>query len=151
MRNRLWPLIHELPPPLRKQALLPLAGAGDCFVLLIVTALVYRDPVFCWPFLLCGTVCGGLGVLLVRRIAQATFVVLEGAVQKVEKTLFRGRPKAVIIARDGQLVKVYLRGRRWDLTEGDRLRLYVADNTPVYEQDGVLVLGGYLVGEVDQR
>ena len=151
MRNRLWLLIRKLPPPLRKQALLRLAGAGDCFVLLIVTALVYRDPVFCWPFLLCGTVCGGLGVLLVRRIAQGRFVVLEGAVQKVEKTLFRGRPKAVIIARDGQLVKVYLRGRRWDLTEGDRLRLYVADNTPVYEQDGVLVLGGYLVGEVDQR
>ena len=151
MRNRLWPLIRELPPLLRKQALLRFAGAGACFVLLIVTALVYRDHALCLPFLLCGAVCAGLGVLLVRRIAQGRFVVLEGAVQKVEKTLFRGRPKAVIIARDGQLVKVYLRGRRWDLTEGDRLRLYVADNTPVYEQDGVLVLGGYLVGEVDQR
>lgn len=147
MRNRLWPLIHELPPPLRKQALLRLAGAGACLVLLIVTALVNRDPALCWPFLLCGAVCGGLGVLLIRRIAQGRYVVLEGAVQKVEKTLFRSRPKAVIAACDGWLVKVYLRGRRWDLTEGDRLRLYVADNTPVYEQDGVLVLGGYLAGE----
>lgn len=72
---------------------------------------------------------------------------MKGTVQKVEKTLFRGRPKAVIAACDGQLVKVYLRGWRWDLTEGDRLRLYVEDNTPVYEQDGVLVLGGYLAGE----
>ena len=72
---------------------------------------------------------------------------MEGTVQKVEKTLFRGRPKAVIIARDCRLVKAYLRGRRWELTEGDRLRLYVADNAPVYEQDGVLVLGGYLAGE----
>ena len=116
-------------------------------VLLIVTALVYRDPALCWPFLLCSTVCGSLGVLLVRRIAQGRYVVLEGAVQKVEKTLFRGRPKAVIAACDGRLVKVYLRCRRWGLTEGDRLRLYVADNTPVYEQDGVLVLGGYLAGE----
>ena len=115
--------------------------------MLIVTALVYRDPALCWPFLLCGAVCGGLGVLLVQRIAQGRYVVLEGAVQKVEKTLFRSRPKAVIIARDGRLVKVYLRGRRWDLAEGDRLRLYVADNTPVYEQDGVLVLGGHLAGE----
>ena len=115
--------------------------------MLIVTALVYRDPALCWPFLLCGPVCAGLGILLVRRIAQGRYVVLEGAVQKVEKTLFRGRPKAVIIARDGQLVKVYLRGRRWELTEGDRLCLYGADNTPVYEQDGVLGLGGYLAGE----
>ena len=113
----------------------------------IVTALVYRDPALCWPFLLCGTACAGLGVLLIRRIAQGRYVVLEGTVQKVEKTLFRGRPKAVIIACDGWLVKAYLRGRRWELTEGDRLRLYVADNTPVYEQDGVLVLGGYLAGE----
>ena len=120
-------------------------------VLLIVTALVYRDPALCWPFLLCSTVCGSLGVLLVRRIAQGRYVVLEGAVQKVEKTLFRGRPKAVIAACDGRLVKVYLRCRRWDLTEGDRLRLYVADNTPVYEQDGVLVLGGYLAGEQVER
>lgn len=147
MRDRVWLMIRELPPPLRKQALLRFAGAGACLVLLIVTALVYRDPALCWPFLLCSTVCGSLGVLLVRRIAQGRYVVLEGAVQKVEKTLFRGRPKAVIAACDGRLVKVYLRCRRWDLTEGDRLRLYVADNTPVYEQDGVLVLGGYLVGE----
>lgn len=143
----MWLMVRKLPPPLRKQALLRFAGAGACFVLLIVTALVYRDPALCWPFLLCGPVCGSLGVLLVRRIVQGRYVMLEGAVQKMEKTLFRSRPKAVIIARDGQLVKVYLQGRRWDLTEGDRLRLYVADNTPVYEQDGVLVLGGYLAGE----
>ena len=145
--GKLWRLMQRFPPPLRKQALLRFAGAGACFVLLIVTALVYRDPALCWPFLLCGTVCAGLGVLLVRCTAQGRYVVLEGAVQKVEKPLFRSRPKAVIIARDGRLVKVYLRGRRWDLAEGDRFRLYVADNTPVYEQDGVLVLGGYLVGE----
>ena len=145
--GKLWRLMQRFPPPLRKQALLRFAGAGACFVLLIVTALVYRDPALCWPFLLCGTVCAGLGVLLVRRTAQGRYVVLEGAVQKVGKTLFRSRPKAVIIARDGRLVKVYLRGRRWDLTEGDRLRLYVADNTPVYAQDGFLVLGGHLAGE----
>ena len=113
----------------------------------IVTALVYGEYTLCWPFLLCGTVCAGLGVLLVRRTAQGRFVVLEGAVQKVGKTLFRSRPKAVIAACGGRLVKAYLRGRRWDLTEGDRLRLYVADNTPAYEQDGFLVLGGYLAGE----
>ena len=117
----------------------------------MVTALVYGEYTLCWPFLLCGTVCAGLGVLLVRRITQGRFVVLEGAVQKVEKTLFRSRPKAVIAACGGRLVKAYLRGRRWDLTEGDRLRLYVADNTPAYEQDDFLVLGGYLAGEVDQR
>ena len=116
--GKLWRLMQRFPPPLRKQALLRFAGAGACFVLLIVTALVCRDPALCWPFLLCGTVCGSLGVLLVRRIAQGRYVVLEGAVQKVEKT-----------------------------AEGDRFRLYVADNTPVYEQDGVLVLGGYLAGE----
>ena len=91
--------MQRFPPPLRKQALLRFAGAGACFVLLIVTALVYRDPALCWPFLLCGTVCAGLGVLLVRRTAQGRYVVLEGAVQKVEKTLFRSRPKAVIAAR----------------------------------------------------
>ena len=113
----------------------------------MVTALANRDPALCWPFLLCGAVCAGLGVLLVRRITQGRFVVLEGAVRQIEKTLFRGRPKAVIAACDGRLVKAYLRGRRWELTEGDRLRLYVADNTPVYEQDGVLVLGGHLAGE----
>lgn len=145
--EKLRRLMQRFPPPLRKQALLRFAGAGACLVLLIVTALVYRDPALCWPFLLCGAVCGGLGVNMVRRTAQGRYVVLEGAVQKVEKTLFRGRPKAVIAACDGQLVQVYLRGRRWDLTEGDRFRLYVADNTPVYEQDVVLVLGGYLAGE----
>lgn len=117
----------------------------------MVTALVYGEYTLCWPFLLCGTACAGLGVLLVRRITQGRFVVLEGAVRQIEKTLFRSRPKAVIAACDGRLVKVYLLGRRWELTERGRFRLYVADNTPVYEQDGVLVLGGYLAGEQVER
>ena len=145
--GKLWRLLQRFPPPLRKQALLRFAGAGACFVLLIVTALVCRDPALCWPFLLCGTVCAGLGVLLVRRTAQGRYVVLEGAVQKVEKTLFRSRPKPFLIPHLFQFLPLSLLLLLLDLTTLNSLRLYLPDNTPVYKQNGVLLLVVYLAGE----
>ena len=70
-----------------------LPGAGACFVLLIVTALVYRDPALCWPFLLCGTVCAGLGVLPGPAHRTGEVCSVGGRRPKSEKTLFRSRPK----------------------------------------------------------
>ena len=143
--------LKKLPPPLRKQALLRLAGAGACFGLLLVVAVGYRQPMLWFPFLVMGVFSAGSGALLVWRADQGKVLVVEGVCTEVEPTLFRRRPKAVVMECDGRQVKVYLHARVRNLALGERLRIYVADSSPVYEEDDILVLSGYLAMEVEKK
>ena len=143
--------LKKLPPPLRKQALLRFAGAGACFCLLLVVAVGYRQPMLCFPFLVMSAFSAGSGALLVWRVDQGKVLVLEGICREVESTLFRHRPKAVVMECGGRQVKVYLHARVRNLAVGERLRLYVAESSPVYEEDDVLVLSGYLAMEVGKK
>ena len=129
--------LKKLPPPLRKQALLRFAGAGACFCLLLLVAV--------------GVFSAGSGALLVWRADQGKVLVVEGVCWEVELTLFRRRPKAVVMECGDRQVKVYLHARVRNLAVGERLRIYVAESAPVYEEDDILVLSGYLVVEVGKK
>lgn len=134
--------LKNLPPPLRKQALLRFAGAGACFCLLLVVIIGFRQMMLCLPFFIMGAFSAGSGALIVWRTNQGKILILEGVCSQVDTTLFRHRPKAVVVKCGEHSVKVYLRHRTGNLSPGDSLRIYVADSTPVYEDDGLLILGG---------
>lgn len=138
-------------PPLRKQVLLRFAGAGACFCLLLLVAVWYRQPKLWFPFLVMGVVSSGSGALLVWRVDQGKVLAVEGVCREVESTLFRRRPKAVVMECGDRLVKVYLHARVRNLAVGERLRFYVAESASVYEEDDVLVLSGYLAVEVGKK
>ena len=89
--------LKKLPPPLRKQALLRFAGAGACFCLLLVVAVGYCQPMLWFPFLVMGAFSAWSGALLMWRVDQGKVLVLEGVCWEVELTLFRRRPKAVVM------------------------------------------------------
>lgn len=139
--------LQKLPPPLRKQALLRFSGAGACFCLLLVVAVGYRQLMLWFPFLVVGAFSAGSGALLMWRVDQGKVLVVEGVCREVELTLFRRRPKAVVMECGDRQVKVYLYARVRNLDVGERLRLYVAESAPVYEEAGLLVLSGYLALE----
>ena len=144
--------LKKLPPPLRKQALLRFAGAGACLCLLLMVAVGYCQPMLWFPFLVVGAFSAGSGALLVWRVDQGKGVwSWKASAREVEPTLFRRRPKAVVMECGGRQVKVYLHARVRNLAVGKRLRFYVADATPVYEEDDSLVLGGYLAMEVERK
>ena len=139
--------LKKLPPPLRKQALLRFAGAGACFCLLLVVAVGYRQLMLWFPFLVMGAFSAGSGALLMRRVDQGKVLVVEGVCTEVESTLFRHRPKAVVMECGDRQVKVYLHARVRNLAVGERLRVYVAESAPVYEEAGILVLSRYFALE----
>ena len=143
--------LKKLPPPLRKQALLRFAGAGACFCLLLVVAVGYCQPMLWFPFLVMGAFSAWSGALLMWRVDQGKVLVLEGICREVELTLFRRRPKAVMMECGDRQVKVYLHARVRKLVVGERLRFYVAESAPVYEEDDVLVLSEYLAVEVGKK
>ena len=136
--------LKKLPPPLRKQALLRFAGAGACFCLLLVAIIGYRQMMLCLPFLILGAFSAGSGALLIWRTNQGKILTLEGVCRQVDTTLFRRRPKAVVVKCGEHSVKVFLRYRTGNPAPGDTLRIYVADSTPIYENGDTLVLSGYL-------
>lgn len=139
--------LKNLPPPLRKQVLLRFAGAGACFVLFVAAVVGYRRLALCLPFLGVAILAAVSGALLVWRADRGKILVLEGVCREVKLTPFRRSPKALVMECGGRQVKVYLRARTRNLVVGERLRLYVADSASVYEEEGGLVLGGYLALE----
>lgn len=110
--------LKKLPPPLRKQALLRFAGAGACFCLLLVVAVGYCQPMLWFPFLVMGVFPPAAAPLLVWRADQGKVLVVEGVCWEVESTLFRRRPKAVVMECGGRQVKVYLHARVRNLAVG---------------------------------
>ena len=143
--------LKNLPLPLRKQALLRFAGAGACFLLFVAAAVGYRRLALCLPFLGMAILAAGSGALLVWRADRGKILVLEGVCREVELTLFRRRSKALVMECGGRQVKIFLHARVRNLAVGERLRIYVADSAPVYEEDDVLVLGGYLAIEMGKK
>lgn len=136
--------LKKLPAPLRKQALLRFAGAGDCFLLLCGMALGTGQAGLCLPFFVLGIFLAGTGAGLVRLSCQGKILTLETVCQEVEKTWFRRRAKALVLRCGERTLRVYLRGRRDRVSPGSRVQLFLAESTPVYEEEGVLVLGEYL-------
>ncbi len=139
--------LKNLPPLLRKQALLRFAGAGACFCLLMVVIIGSRQLMLCLPFFIMGAFSAGSGALIVWRTNQGKIVILEGVCRQVDTTLFRRRPKAVVVKCGEHSVKVYLRYRIGNLCPGDILRVYMADSSMIYEKDDMFVLSEYIALE----
>ena len=89
----------------------------------------------------------GSGALIVWRTNQGKIVILEGVCRQVDTTLFRRRPKAVVVKCGEHSVKVYLRYRIGNLCPGDILRVYMADSSMIYEKDDMFVLSEYIALE----
>lgn len=101
----------------------------------------------CLPFFIMGAFSAGSGALIVWRTNQGKIVILEGVCRQVDTTLFRRRPKAVVVKCGEHSVKVYLRYRIGNLCPGDILRVYMADSSMIYEKDDMFVLSEYIALE----
>lgn len=139
--------LKKLPPPLRKQALLRFAGAGACFCLLLLVAVGYCQPMLWFPFLVMGAFSAGSGALLVeggprkgpgrgRRLQRSGINPVSLPAQGCGDGMRRPTGQGLSPCP------------RAESGCGERLRIYVAESAPVYEEDDILVLSGYLAVEV---
>lgn len=134
----------ELPVALKKQILLRIGSAAICLLLFLTASATYYDLRLSLSFLLIGLILGTSGILLCVRLLDGHYVVVEGLCRRVERTALRRRLKAVYFSTDSQTIKVLLRHRLKRADAGDRITLYVADSTPVYEADNYTLVNGYL-------
>lgn len=131
----------QIPVPLQKQIMIRLAGSGLGLAMLVLI-LAYRGS---WQLML-----PGMAIfldftvnawLLFRKCADGSYVVIRGQCTEIERTGIRKKIKAVYIQADDRCIRIVTQLQKIrKLSVGDKLIIYLAENTPVYDHDGCLVI-----------
>lgn len=141
----------QIPRPLQKQILLRLLGAVLGLFLLILFLIVYKDWRFWTPCVILTVMCLASAGTLFFRCVLGNYVVVEGICTDIDKSLIRKRVKAIYIRNDQFSIKIVNAKRIRNLSIGDTVTVYVADNSAVYDVDGVKVICYYLAMTKGER
>ena len=141
----------QIPRPLQKQILLRLLGAILGLFLLILFLIVYKDWRFWVPCVILLVMCLASAGSLFYRCISGKYVIVEGVCTDIEKSMIRRRVKAIYIRNDRFSIKLVNAKRIRNLSIGDTVAVYVADNSAVYDVDGVKVICYYLAMTKGER
>ena len=133
-----------IPKPLQKQVLLRLAGSILGLILFILVLIFYKDWRFWFPCVILSVTCLASAGTLFFRCVLGNYVVVEGICTDIDKSLIRKRVKAIYIRNDQFSIKIVNAKRIRNLSIGDTVTVYVADNSAVYDVDGTKVICYYL-------
>ena len=131
----------QIPSPLQKQILIRLAGSGLGIAMLLLI-LAYRGT---WQLLIPGIaifLAFTLSAwLLFRKCVHGAYVVIQGQCIEIERTGIRKKIKSVYIQSEDRCIRIVTQFQKIrKLSVGDKLIIYLAENTPVYDHDGCLVI-----------
>lgn len=124
------------------------AAACVASVLLFALALmVYGDLWLCLSFAAFAAVFAAMTALLLRRCLSGHYVAVSGVCLSVGRTGLRRRVKSLTVSAPPHTVKCLPRGKLSGIAVGDTVTLYIAENTPVYERGGCMLLDGCMAIE----
>lgn len=144
-------LLKIIPEPLQKEILLRLIGCILGAFLLFVFGIAYKDWRFWLPCGILSVMCLVSAGTLFFRCVLGNYVVVEGICTDIDKSLLRKRIKAVYIRNDQFSIKIVNAKRIRNLSIGDTVTVYVADNSAVYDVDGTKVICYYLAMTKGER
>lgn len=138
----------RLPEPLQRQILIRLGLALLSLVLFIPILLIMRDIYLCIP-------CAGVMIFyatsaffLFRRAILGEYVVVSGECVEIVLTAVKRRAKYIMITTDVCNLKVVLHSRLRKIPNGAAIKLYIAKNAQIFEQNGAQVLYNYIAMDV---
>ena len=140
-----------IPKPLQLQILIRIAGAILGLFLFILVLIFYKDWRFWIPCVILSVMCLASAGTLFYRCVFGKYVVVEGVCTDIDKTLIRRRIKAIYIRNDNFSIKIVNAKRIKNLSIGDIVTVYVADNSAVYDVDGMKVICYYLAMTKGER
>ena len=141
----------QIPRPLQKQILLRALGAVLGLFLFILFLIIYKDWRFWAPCVILTVMCLASAGTLFFRCVLGNYVVVEGICTDIDKSLIRRRVKAIYIRNDQFSIKIVNAKRIRNLSIGDTVTVYVADNSAVYDVDGTKVICYYLAMTKGER
>lgn len=139
--------IKKLPPALQRQVIIRLGASILCLILFVLTLILYRDIYLSLSFAVIWLFFGAFGTMLLIKLSEGKYVVIEGKCSKVERTAIRKKAKTLYLNSNPYTVKVISRQKLKNIEAGDMVTLYVSESTPVYEMEGCQLLSGYLALE----
>lgn len=138
----IWEKFKKLPKPLRRVIGLRMMVGGAALVLFIIIWIFMGDITLAIPFAALGAYLLISGFLLIHR----NFLCITGTVKEIVTTGIRKHPKYLLLETEEGIIK--LPANRKPFPAGSSITLYLATNTPVYEQDGILKIFSYLALEL---
>ena len=136
-------ILRMLPPALQRQLMIQ-AGLALLALVLAVVALFFFSLIISVPFLLGAALLAFSALRLYHIGTQVQYLILRGTVMKVERTSVRQQMKSLLLEVDGKALQVVLRNRHVTVQEGETVKLYISDITPLYEWQGIHRLYAYL-------
>lgn len=144
---------QKIPTALQHSILVRLGLALLSLAASICLFICHGSPTLAAPFLLAVLLLTGHAAYIHRLTAKGRCLKLGGTVLGVERSLLRGRPKAILLETQGIALRVILHSRLRAPAVGDAVVLYVPDTAPLYEWRGMHQLDSYLAltaGKPDQ-
>lgn len=135
--------LRRIPIPLQHQIIIR-AAIGIIALIAGALTLCLWSITIAMPFLLLMFLLEANAVHIYRVAIHGCFLKLTGTVLKTERTILRQRPKAALLEVEGKALRVLLHNRSRALRDGDRVLLFVADDTPLMERRGLYQIDSYL-------
>ena len=134
----------RMPGPLQKNTLIRL-GLGAVFLIVTIALVIAACDAYLW------LPCAGTAIffitaafLLFRKAVLGEYVIVTGECAGIGKTALKRRVKYIILQTEAGKVKVMLHGRVRGISAGTMVKLYLANNTLIYEQNGSQMVYSYL-------
>jgi hypothetical protein len=141
-------VFKQIPAPLQRQTLIRL-GFGAIFLALTGVLAFTVDDMYAW------LPCAGVAVFsvvtaisLFRLAALGEYVAISGVCLETGSGSVKRRAKYILLRTGKYTVRVMLHGNVKPIPAGNRLCLYLAKNTAIYEKDGMKLLYTYLALEI---
>ena len=134
----------QIPQALRKQIWLRCGGAGMGAAMLLMVLIYSTDWRFMVPCAVVVVLCLASAALLYYRCIQGRYVEICGVCTEIERSGIRKRIKAIYLQTPEYTIRVVGIKPIRNLSVGDSLTLYVADNTAVYSMEGCSVICSYI-------
>ena len=134
----------QIPQALRTQVWIRCGGAGMGAAMLLMVLIYSTDWRFMVPCAVAVVLCLANAALLYYRCIQGRYVEISGGCTEIERSGIRKKIKAIYLQTPEHTIRIVGIKPIRNLSVGDSLTLYVADNTAVYNMDGCNVICSYI-------
>jgi hypothetical protein len=138
-------IFKQIPEPLQKQIIFRLAWGLGVLLLTIILFIYTRDLFSMLSCIAIVIFCSVSTFQLFRRAVLGEYVVITGECTSIMFTTIRKRTKSITIrTNDNKILNVMIKQRVKKFSVGSNVKLYVAANVPLYENEGAHLLYSYL-------
>lgn len=135
---------QQIPVALQKQILMHCGASGLSMILFFVILACTGDWRLFLPCAILSVTCFASAASLFDQCVQRKYVTIECICTQIEKTAIRKRIKTLYLREEKYSIKLIGAKPVKGLIIGDRVTVFVAENSAVYEMDGCQVICGCL-------